>query len=211
MPKTFLIVEDNDLNMKLFGDLLQAHGFNTLQTVDDQNVVSIAHDKKPDLILMDIQLTGISGLEITKMKQVVGKNVKTLMPAPCNEEHDGYLANYLKSGKAKIIGIGREVDSHRKGGTVFPFDLAVSGMRIGKQRKFVGIGRDMTERKRAEDLIAQQSQVLLELSTPVIQVWDGIVLLPLVGVESALNLDQAMDRVERMIVRRMDTEDEEVE
>ena len=67
MAKTILIVEDNDLNMKLFNDLLQAHGYNTLQTMDGRDVMSIAHEHKPDLILMDIQLPEISGLEVTKM------------------------------------------------------------------------------------------------------------------------------------------------
>ena len=67
MSKTILIVEDNELNMKLFNDLLQAHGYNTLQTKDGREVMEIARRSRPDLILMDIQLPEISGLEITKM------------------------------------------------------------------------------------------------------------------------------------------------
>ena len=67
MPKTILIVEDNELNMKLFNDLLQAHGYNTLQVRDGRSVVEITRQHRPDLILMDIQLPEISGLEITKM------------------------------------------------------------------------------------------------------------------------------------------------
>ncbi|MHC8509980.1 MAG: response regulator [Rhodospirillales bacterium] len=67
MGKIVLIVEDNDLNMKLFNDLLQAHGYGTLQTMDGRDAVQIARDNNPDLILMDIQLPEISGLEITKI------------------------------------------------------------------------------------------------------------------------------------------------
>ena len=67
MSKTILIVEDNDLNMKLFNDLLQAHGYNTIQTKDGREVVKLAQENRPDLILMDIQLPEISGLEITKV------------------------------------------------------------------------------------------------------------------------------------------------
>ena len=67
MSKTILIVEDNDLNMKLFNDLLQAHGYETLQTMDGRDVMKLAHDHHPDLIIMDIQLPEISGLEVTKM------------------------------------------------------------------------------------------------------------------------------------------------
>lgn len=64
--KTVLIVEDNELNMKLFHDLLDAHGYRTLQTRDGMEALEIARSERPDLILMDIQLPEISGLEITK-------------------------------------------------------------------------------------------------------------------------------------------------
>jgi two-component system cell cycle response regulator DivK len=67
MAKTILIVEDNDLNMKLFNDLLQAHGYQTLQTKDGREALNLARDNRPDLILMDIQLPEISGLEITRL------------------------------------------------------------------------------------------------------------------------------------------------
>lgn len=66
MSKTVLIVEDNELNMKLFHDLLEAHGINTVETVDGRNVLELAREHKPDLILMDIQLPEVSGLEVTK-------------------------------------------------------------------------------------------------------------------------------------------------
>jgi two-component system cell cycle response regulator DivK len=66
MAKTVLIVEDNDLNMKLFRDLLEAHGYDTLQTKDGREALQIARDHHPDLIIMDIQLPEVSGLEVTK-------------------------------------------------------------------------------------------------------------------------------------------------
>ncbi len=64
--KTVLVVEDNELNMKLFHDLLEAHGYGILQTKDGMEALQIARDHKPDLILMDIQLPEVSGLEVTK-------------------------------------------------------------------------------------------------------------------------------------------------
>ncbi len=64
--KTVLIVEDNELNMKLFNDLLDAHGYRTLQTRDGMEALDMARTHKPDLILMDIQLPEVSGLEVTK-------------------------------------------------------------------------------------------------------------------------------------------------
>lgn len=66
MAKTILIVEDNDLNMKLFNDLLQAHGYETMQTMDGRDVLQMVRERRPDLIIMDIQLPEISGLEVTK-------------------------------------------------------------------------------------------------------------------------------------------------
>jgi two-component system cell cycle response regulator DivK len=66
MTKTVLIVEDNELNMKLFHDLLDAHGYKTLQTRDGLKALDIAREHLPDLILMDIQLPEVSGLEVTK-------------------------------------------------------------------------------------------------------------------------------------------------
>ena len=64
--KTVLVVEDNELNMKLFHDLLEAHGYNILQTKDGMDALRLAREHKPDLILMDIQLPEVSGLEVTK-------------------------------------------------------------------------------------------------------------------------------------------------
>ena len=66
MTKTVLVVEDNELNMKLFHDLLEAHGIATIQTKNGREVMDLARNKKPDLILMDIQLPEVSGLDVTK-------------------------------------------------------------------------------------------------------------------------------------------------
>jgi two-component system cell cycle response regulator DivK len=64
--KTVLVVEDNELNMKLFCDLLEAHGYKTIQTKDGMAALGLAREHQPDLILMDIQLPEVSGLEVTK-------------------------------------------------------------------------------------------------------------------------------------------------
>ena len=65
MAKRVLIVEDNELNMKLFHDLLDAHGYETLQTREGLQALALSREHRPDLILMDIQLPEISGLEVT--------------------------------------------------------------------------------------------------------------------------------------------------
>ncbi len=64
--KTVLIVEDNELNMKLFHDLLEAHGYDTLEARDGATALNLAREHAPDLILMDIQLPKVSGLEVTR-------------------------------------------------------------------------------------------------------------------------------------------------
>jgi len=66
MPKKILVVEDNELNMKLFCDLLGAHGYDTIQTQEGMKALELARTERPDLILMDIQLPEVSGLEVTK-------------------------------------------------------------------------------------------------------------------------------------------------
>lgn len=82
--------------------------------------------------------------------EVLGKNVKILMPEPYRSGHDGYLNNHLTTGEKKIIGIGREVSGRCKDGTVFPMDLAVSPMQISGKPMFVGLVRNITERKQYE-------------------------------------------------------------
>jgi two-component system, cell cycle response regulator DivK len=66
MPKTVMIVEDNELNMKLFRDLLEAHGYHTVGTRDGIDALDLARKHRPDLVLMDIQLPEVSGLEVTR-------------------------------------------------------------------------------------------------------------------------------------------------
>jgi|WetSurMetagenome_2_1015567.scaffolds.fasta_scaffold00650_14 PAS domain S-box-containing protein len=82
-------------------------------------------------------------------KEVIGRNVNTLQPSPYREHHDEYMAGYLKTGIRKIIGIGREVQGRRKDGSIFPLYLAVSEVRVGKNRYFTGILRDLSEQKAA--------------------------------------------------------------
>ena len=90
-------------------------------------------------------------------EQLLGQNVKLLMPDPYHTEHDQYLNNYLSSGQKKVIGIGREVLGLRSNGISFPIELAVSEMIVDGAQKFTGIVRDISSRKQAE---AQFQQVV---------------------------------------------------
>lgn len=90
--------------------------------------------------------------------EMLGNNVSMLMPEPEASEHDGYMTRYRESGEARIIGRGREVVGRRKDGSTFPLDLAVSQMVVNKERVFVGIVRDVTERKTIEEAVFQAKE-----------------------------------------------------
>ncbi len=88
-------------------------------------------------------------------QEIIGTNLKMLMPEPDRSAHDGYLQHYLQTGQSKILGVrGREVTALRKNGEEFPMELSASEMMLGGHRYFVGIVRDITERKQAEQRIA---------------------------------------------------------
>jgi two-component system sensor kinase FixL len=88
--------------------------------------------------------------------EVMGRNVKMLMPSPDHERHDSYLDNFKRTGVRKIIGIGREVTGLRKDGSTFPMDLSVAEVRQGEDHAFVGIIRDISARKQAEDELRER-------------------------------------------------------
>jgi two-component system, LuxR family, sensor kinase FixL len=88
-------------------------------------------------------------------REVVGRNVRMLMPAPEAARHDEYIAQYFRTGRAKIIGVGREVVGRRRDGSTFPVSLAVSEVRVGDRVAFTGILRDLTEQKELEKEILE--------------------------------------------------------
>lgn len=116
--------------------------------------------------------------------EVIGQNVKMLMPEPYHSEHDGYLSHHIATGEKKVIGIGREVVGLRKDGSTFPMDLAVSTVMIGKKRHFVGIVRDQTERTQSEHALTNAQVKLQGVFNSVI---DGIVIIDAKGTVDAFN------------------------
>ena len=95
-----------------------------------------------------------------RANEVIGRNIKMLMPPPYADEHDGYLGHYRGTGERKIIGVGREVVGRRKNGTTFPMHLSVGEARQYGQPIFVGVVHDLTA-KRAADEALHQTEVLL--------------------------------------------------
>jgi two-component system sensor kinase FixL len=116
--------------------------------------------------------------------EVLGRNVSMLMPSPYHEEHDAYLERYLKTGAARIIGIGREVTGRRRDGTVFPLHLSVGEMSVGGDRKFTGILHDLTPRVQLEErLRASEGRWRSIVQSAV----DGIVVIDAYGRIEAFN------------------------
>ncbi|MEO8331123.1 MAG: diguanylate cyclase [Gallionella sp.] len=87
--------------------------------------------------------------------EIIGRNVKVLMPPPHSDRHDGYISRYLQTGQAHVIGINREVQGLRKDGKVFPMELAISEVKVGDSHLFTGMFRDISEQKLAQQRIEQ--------------------------------------------------------
>jgi PAS domain S-box-containing protein len=118
------------------------------------------------------------------MDDVLGQNVRMLMPQPNRDAHDSYLQNYLDTGVRKIIGSGREVEGLRKDGETFPLDLSIAEWFDGEKRQFTGIMRDITERKKTEEALrASVEQYRAVVDTAV----DAIVIIDELGQISAFN------------------------
>ena len=96
--------------------------------------------------------------------EVLGKNIKILMPSPYREGHDGYLERYLSTGERRIIGIGRVVVGERKDGSTFPMELAVGEMKSDNKRFFTGFIRDLTERQKTAARLHELQTELVHIS-----------------------------------------------
>jgi len=99
-----------------------------------------------------------------RAQEVIGRNVKMLMPSPYREGHDGYLLRYQQTGERRIIGVGRVVVGERKDGSTFPMELAVGEMRLHDEPFFTGFVRDLTERQNTEARFQEVQSELLHMS-----------------------------------------------
>jgi two-component system sensor kinase FixL len=133
----------------------EAHLRSILDTVLDATIVS---DQDGTIVSFNTAAERQFGYS---QEEVVGQNLRMLMPQPYRKEHDGYLHRYLTTGEKRIIGVDRVVVGQRKDGSTFPMKLAVGEMRTGDRRFFTGFIRDLTER---EESAARLQEIQTELA-----------------------------------------------
>jgi two-component system, LuxR family, sensor kinase FixL len=136
----------------------EAHLQSILDTVPDAMIVIDEHG-----IIRSFSSTAERLFDFTAA-ELLGKNIKLLMPSPYRENHDGYLERYLRTGERRIIGIGRVVVGQRRDGSTFPMELAVGEMRSSNERFFTGFIRDLTERQQTEARLQELQAELVHMS-----------------------------------------------
>ena len=131
----------------------EAHLRSILDTVPEAMIVIDARGSVTSFSAAAAQLFGY------RPEEVIGQNVKMLMPEPYRSEHDGYIGRYLRTGEARIIGYGRVVKGLTKDGAIFPMELAVGEARSDGQRIFTGFIRDLTSRQKMEEELRQSQKM----------------------------------------------------
>lgn len=136
----------------------EAHLTSILEAVPDAMIVT---DERGTIESFSATAVRLFGYE---PEEVIGANVRILMPSPYREHHDGYMRRYLETGERRIVGTGRVVTGQRKDGTTFPLELAIGEMREADRRRFTGFVRDVSERQRAETRMAELQAELVHMS-----------------------------------------------
>jgi two-component system sensor kinase FixL len=136
----------------------EAHVQSILDTIPDAMIVIDEHG------IIQSFSAAAERLFLYGRQEVIGRNVKMMMPSPYRENHDAYLARYLRTGERRIIGIGRLVVGERKDGSTFPMELAVGEMKSGDRRYFTGFIRDLTERQKTEARLQELQSELVHIS-----------------------------------------------
>jgi two-component system sensor kinase FixL len=136
----------------------EAHLQSILDTVPDAMIVI---DERGVMRSFSAAAERLFGYRAADM---LGKNVKLLMPSPYREGHDGYLERYLRTGEKRIIGVGRVVVGERKDGSTFPMELSVGEMHSSNQRFFTGFVRDLTEGQETEARLQELQSELVHIS-----------------------------------------------
>lgn len=136
----------------------EAHLQSVLDTVPDAMIVIDTRGIIQSFSTTAERLFGYSA------REVIGQNVKLLMPSPYRESHDGYLGHYMETGERRIIGVGRIVVGQRKDRSTFPMELSVGEMQVGERRFFTGFARDLTERQETQQRLQELQAELVHMA-----------------------------------------------
>lgn len=159
--------------------------------VDNINDGIITIDRRGAIQSMNPAAQRIFGYDL---EALIGENIRVLAPEPVRGAHDGYMANYAATGKTKIIGRGRELEGLRHNGETFPMELSISELQVGGERWFVGVLRDITERREMDRMKTEfVSTVSHELRTPLTSIRGSL------GMIATGKLGDMPDQVQRMI------------
>jgi PAS domain S-box-containing protein len=171
---------DTDSNDELgklasaFNEMAARRQVDEMAQIDsEQRITAIVDHIFDGIVTIDaagiIQWTNRAALELFGYESdaLIGRNVSILVPQPFAGDHDGFIRNYLETGQAKIIGIGREVEGQRSDGSKFPMELQIAAIQFKGKQLFLGVTRDITERKEMDRLKSEfVSTVSHELRTP---------------------------------------------
>lgn len=159
-PINFVLIEAKMRSMQRMMHL-QRKGIESLKRIE-----AISDNTLDAIITIDTDATIISCNSSTErlfgwtLAEMVGRNVKMLMPQPYQDEHDEHVRNYVQGGPPQIIGFRKELVGLRKNGSVFPIELAVTEARFENERMFVGVVHDITDRKETEKKLRENAEAL---------------------------------------------------
>ena len=196
----FNLIETNS-RLSEISDL--THVFNNMATELDENLKELTHQHQQTKAILDNVIDGIITIDNRGIIQsfnrsaekisghtandIIGKNISLLMTGADKTNHDRYLKSYVDSNKTNVIGILREMEGQKKDGTLFPVDVVITEIKSNKDHLFIGMIRDITERKKVDQMKSEFiSTVSHELRTPLTSLNGSIKLLSS-GVTGQLN------------------------
>lgn len=159
-PINFIVLEAKMRSMQRSLQMQQRaiEAYKRLQVISDnvqEAIVTI--DAEAGILACNLATEALFGW---RPDELIGQNVKMLMPSPGRDEHDAHVRDYLQGGAPRVIGTEREVEALRKDGTVFPATLGVSEVRLDGRRMFIGVFRDISEHKRIQQQLQENADQL---------------------------------------------------